>query len=275
MDAIQIIKKRFPEVALIVGLHAGLMLLARQIMAAAMLAAGGSEDQVVGQLPAGMEFVYGMGLVIVCIVWQILQLGFLRTAFTDGANQQEPKTLLITGRAFFWRMLRFQIIFLLVYQLIIALGTGVIASTMYKGVAIESLPVWIGPACAMAGMAVLAKPMLLCPALMIAKDCMVTKSFVRMKGFRLSMHLKMIKTFVVFVVMMFVFGIIEGSMKTKGAGQSVIMAVQAIMAGAVGLVLSLYAIQFVAGKDVLAVEDAPSTSSGQAEIGKEENNENI
>ena len=264
-DAIQIIKKRYPEVALIVGLHAGLMLLARQIMATAMLAAGGGEDQVVGQLPGGIEFVYGMGLAIVCIVWQILQLGFLRTAFTDGGRQQEPKTLLVTGRAFFWRMLRFQIIFLLIYQLIIALGTGVIASTMYKGVAIESLPAWIGPACAMAGMVALAKPMLLCPALMIAKDCMVTESFVRMKGFRLSTHSKMIKTFVVFIVMMFVFGTVEGSMKAKGAGQSVIMVVQAIAAGAVGLAMSLYAIQFVAKENDLTAENAEIAEGEDAE----------
>ncbi|MCK5565045.1 MAG: hypothetical protein KAJ07_07325 [Planctomycetes bacterium] len=265
MDAFEIIKKRYPEVVLIIGLQAGLVLLARQIMATAMVAAGGGEDQVAGQLPGGIEFVYGMGFAIVCIVWQILQLGFLRTAFTDGASQQEPKTLLVTGKAFFWRMLRFQIIFGLAYQFMIALGTGVIASTMYKDVAVADLPVWLGPACAMAAMAALAKPMLLCPALMIAEGCMVRESFARMKGFRLSTHSKMIKTFAVFIVMMFVFGTAEGLMKAKGAGQSVIIAVQAMITGTVGLVMSLYAIQFVAGKDVLTAEDAENAEEEDAE----------
>ena len=94
---------------------------------------------------------------------------------------------------------------------------------------------------------------------------MVRESFARMKGFRLSTHSKMIKTFAVFIVMMFVFGTAEGLMKAKGAGQSVIIAVQAMITGTVGLVMSLYAIQFVAGKDVLTAEDAENAEEEDAE----------
>jgi hypothetical protein len=225
------------------------MLLLKQITAAAVLAASSGEGKVAGQLPAGLEFVFGMGVVIVCVVWQILQLGFLRTAFTDGARQQEPKTLLAVGRVYFWKMLRFQVILGLTYQLIAVLGAELIIATMYKGVAVASLPVWIAPTCAFVGLAVLAKPMLLCPALIIIEGCMVIESFRRLKHFKLSVHSKLVKIFFGFLVMVFVFEIIEGLTKSDGTGHYIIAALQALIAGAAGLIVSLCAIGFVAGEN--------------------------
>ncbi len=265
MEALEIIKKRFPEVVLIIGLQVGFYLLYYQIVEAAIRMAGSAEKQVVGSLPVGMDFLYGMGFVIVWIVGQMLFLGFLRTAFTDGARQQEPKTLLVTGKMFFWRMFRFQIVLEIALGGIAYICFTLIVATMFKDVEVANLPVWLEPVCAFAGMAVLAKPMLLCPAVMIAEDCLVKESFDRMKKLSLLSCSKLVKMFIGLIATRFVFAMIIGLTKAGAGGHYIIVAVQAVITSSLWLLVLLYAIQFVAVKNSFTAENAEIAEGEDAE----------
>ena len=103
-NAYEIIKKRWPEVVLIVFLQAGLMMLMEQIYAAAEQNIAGNGA---GQTSQVIEFFMGFGTIAIAIVATMLYLGFLKTACTEGTAPREPGVLLRIGRHYFWRIMRF------------------------------------------------------------------------------------------------------------------------------------------------------------------------
>ena len=245
-DIIEIVKKRFPEVALIVGFQVGLLLLTDQVTSVMLPAQSQTEASHMGTLPMGMDFILGLGIMICFIVWQLLFWGFLRTAFASGAAQQEPKTLLVIGRAFFWRMFRFQIVFGIAYLMITSFVFSLIISAMYKNVPIADLPAWIAPLVSSIGTIILLKPILLCPAIMIVFGCMVKDSFSKLKNFKPMSDPRLLKLFIAFIVTLFVFSMVETLTKAGSIGHHLILAIQGIITSTLWLMISLYTIAFVA-----------------------------
>ena len=94
-DAFEIIKKRWPEVVLIVFLQAGMMMLMEQVYAAAEQGVVGSRA---GQPSQAIDFFLGFGTIAITIVAQMLYLGFLKTACTEGTAPREPGAILRIGR---------------------------------------------------------------------------------------------------------------------------------------------------------------------------------
>ena len=74
----EIIKQRWQEVVLVVGLHAGLIVFADQLLGEFVVADG--ELSAASPLPGGVAFLMGLGLMAFIIFRQLLYLGFLRTA---------------------------------------------------------------------------------------------------------------------------------------------------------------------------------------------------
>jgi hypothetical protein len=101
LDAIEILKKRWPEAALIIILQAGLMVLLEEIAGQAAVAQQAQSTSP----PPHMGFIWGMGTALFAVIWQMLYLGFLATACTEGAAPKQPGELVGVGRLFFWRML--------------------------------------------------------------------------------------------------------------------------------------------------------------------------
>ena len=106
--AIDILKIRWPEAVLIIGLFAGWLMLYGEIAANAPIV-----DQTKTELPFLLNFIVGLGVMLIFIICLTLWLGFLKTSAMAGDQPQQPISLLRIGQPYFWRMF----FFVLVYEL--------------------------------------------------------------------------------------------------------------------------------------------------------------
>ena len=186
-----IIKLRWPEVALVLVPQIGLILLFERL-----LLTDGITPSRAGQIPDGAMFVLGCGGMLMLVVWQMLYLGFLRTASLDGPAPQEPMMLFRTGRPFFWRILAVQCVLGAALWLVTGLLAGVIAAGMgYQTAA--AFPQWLLELAGVASIALLVKPFFLIPAFMLAMDCSAMEAFGMMRQIRLGRVGPLLKAYAV------------------------------------------------------------------------------
>lgn len=176
--AIDILKERWPEVALVVILQAAMMLLVEEV---ALLTE--EESQSVA-MPLWAGFLLGMGMMLCAIIWQMLYLGFLKTAAVSGTHPQQPMELLRTGRPYFWRILFFQILLGLVLFFLNSVLVSLLAAFVWSGQGLEQVPTWAVQLCGLAGLFILLKPLLLVPAVVLVYDVTVIEALFRIRQFR-------------------------------------------------------------------------------------------
>lgn len=177
--AIDILKIRWPEVALVVILQAAMMLLVEEVTFLVEY-----ENSQVEFLPFWAGFLLGMGMMLCMIVWQMLYLGFLKTAAISGAHPQQPMELLRTGRPYFWRILFFQILLGLVLFFLNSVLVSLLAMLVWQGQGLEQVPAWVVQLCGLAGVCILLKPLLLVPAVVLVYDVTVIEAFFRTRQFQ-------------------------------------------------------------------------------------------
>jgi hypothetical protein len=179
--AIDILKVRWPEVMLVVVLHVAMVLLLEDVVAA-------SENMnAQGPMPPfWASFLLGMGMILCGIVWQMIYLGFLKTAAISGGEPKQPMQLLRTGRPYFWRVLLFQLLLGFAVMILNGVLLSVLGGLIWKGRPVEDLPVWFAQLCALAGILIVLKPMLLVPAFIIVYDVPTFGAFGRMRYYRLG-----------------------------------------------------------------------------------------
>lgn len=150
---------------MVVVLQAAMMLLLEEIVSDPE-----NMDPKAALMPFWATFLLGMGLVLCAVLWQMLYLGFLKTAATFGSQPQQPVKLLHSGRPYFWRIFFFQIMlgFVLMFLNIAIVFT--LGNLLWKGRQPDQLPQWFAQICALAGILIVLKPMLLVPARMIVYD---------------------------------------------------------------------------------------------------------
>ncbi|RKY13607.1 MAG: hypothetical protein DRP52_02295 [Planctomycetota bacterium] len=179
--AIDILKVRWPEVVLVVGLHVAMALLIEDVVAATE-----GMDARSATPPFWATFLLGMGMILCGILWQMLYLGFLKTAAASGGQLKQPMQLLRSGRPYFWRILLFQMLLGFAVMLLNAVFLNVLGGLIWQGRPIEDLPVWFAQICALAGMLIVLKPMLLVPACVIVYDLSAFAAFGQMRFYRLG-----------------------------------------------------------------------------------------
>ncbi len=179
--AIDILKVRWPEVMLVVVLHMAMALLIEDVVAASE-----NMDARSAMPPFWASFLLGMGMILCGILWQMLYLGFLKTAAVSEGQPQQPMQLLRSGRPYFWRILLFQILLGFAVMLLNAVFLNVLGGLIWQGRPIEDLPVWFAQICALAGMLIVLKPMLLIPACIIVYDISAFVAFGQMRFYRLG-----------------------------------------------------------------------------------------
>jgi hypothetical protein len=178
---IDILKVRWPEVTLVVVLHVAMVLLVEDVVMA-------SENMDArGAMPSfGASFLLGMGMVLCGIAWQMIYLGFLKTAAVSEGEPQQPIQLLRSGRPYFWRIVFFQIMLGFVVMLLNSVFLKVLGGLIWQGRSIEDLPVWFAQLCALAGTLIVLKPMLLVPARIIVYDVTAIEAFFQIRFYRLG-----------------------------------------------------------------------------------------
>lgn len=175
-----VLRARWAEVVLVTAMQTGLMLLFERV-----LLVGGADPSHPARIPDWAMFVLGVGMMLIAVVWQMLYLGFLRTAAVDGSAAHEPMTLLLTGRRFFWRFLGVQLVLGAALWLTAGLLAGV-AGTMlgYRNAA--DFPQWVLEMGGIGAIALFVKPFFLIPALILAFDTSAMEAVALMRQFRLG-----------------------------------------------------------------------------------------
>ena len=105
LNTFYILRSRWQEVLLIVGLQAASGFAFMQAMQSAQSDNAGNSDI----LPFAVLL-----FVTFSVVAKMLSLGFARTSFTDGPMHYEPWTLLKIGYHYFWRIIGFELLVALI-----------------------------------------------------------------------------------------------------------------------------------------------------------------
>ena len=179
--AIDILKMRGPEVMLVVVLHVAMVLLLEDVVAASE-----NMDTQGAMPPFWASFLLGMGVMLFAVLWQMIYLGFLKTAAVSEGEPKQPMQLLRTGRPYFWRILLFQILLGFVIMLLNGVLLSVLGGLIWQGRSVEDIPVWFAQLCALAGILIVLKPILLIPAFIIVYDISAFGAFNQMRFCRLG-----------------------------------------------------------------------------------------
>ena len=178
--AIDILKARWQEVMLVVILQAAMMYLAQEI---STLVQDAESQKTV--FPFGTSFLLLVGMVTLFSIWQMLYLGFLRTAAIQGQTGQQPAQLLRHGRPYFWRYLFFYIQINCLIFLLGGIVISIFASAALENPETEMMPDWFMQSCILGVSLGLIKPLLFIPARIIVYknttlEALFSVSFYRM-----------------------------------------------------------------------------------------------
>ncbi len=163
---------RWAEVTMIVVLNAGMMVWL-QYLAWEM---SRQERSTLEKLSNAAGFFLGMGTMALGIVTQMLLLGFLASVVHEGMRRQEPTTLLLAGRYFFWRWIRF-----LFLEAALLIGGAeicfqILNATVLHVQALKDVPEWANLVIGAVPVVLVTKLALVVPAEMIVRNRMVFAS---------------------------------------------------------------------------------------------------
>lgn len=165
-----IIKNRWPEVTLVLGLYAiGLIAINSVKAEEASLTASGL-----------LLLIFSLAVMTAAV---ILKYGFLRTAHLEGQRQQLTSVLFRVGKQFFWRMAGYGILILGACLLLLLPLLIMVNGFAFSDVKIFEMPPWVMSLCFIAATIVLLKPLLFIPALIMGLDCGVFDSINLLKEF--------------------------------------------------------------------------------------------
>jgi hypothetical protein len=172
-----IVRDRWAEVTMIVVLNAGMMVWL-QYLAWEM---GRQERSALEKLSNASGFFLGMGTMALGIVTQMLMLGFLASVVHEGMRRQEPTTLLLAGRYFFWRWIRF--LFLEAALLVggVEICFQILNATVLHVQSLKDVPEWANIVIGVVPVVLVTKLALVVPAEMIVRNRMVFASVQSMR----------------------------------------------------------------------------------------------
>jgi len=237
---VDIFKSRWPEVILVVVLQVGLMLLLQR-----MMLSSGAGTLAKSQIPDWALFVLGAGCMLMVVVWQMLYLGFLRTAATDGATPHEPLTLLLIGRPFFWRFLGVQFVMGAGLWVVSMVRAGVAGAMLGYGEA-RAIPPWLLEAASIAAIALFVKPFFLIPAFILAMDFRAIEALAMMRQIRLAELGPLLKGYAVGLGVIVTVAVVSSLAPRGGAIYLIAAGLNYLVQSATGLTLMLATVLFVA-----------------------------
>lgn len=183
---------RWAEVTMIVVLNAGMMVWL-QYLAWEM---GRQERSTLEKLSNAAGFFLVMGTMALGIVTQMLLLGFLASVVHEGMRRQEPTTLLLAGRYFFWRWIRSQILLGLLLIAGIVLCYEILNTIVFHVSSLQDIPTWAHLVSWTAPAVVMAKLVLILPAEMIVRNQMVLMSIQSIREYSLLQMKALTLTFI-------------------------------------------------------------------------------
>lgn len=235
-----ILKARWPEVTLIIGLYV-LAVLSNNLSRAA-------RPDLTRTLFL-LRIPFSLFSLTLMVVSMILNYGFLRTVHLEGQKVQTPMALLKTGRHFFWRMVGFGLIYIVPYFILAWLIFLIIKYFTFIDTGfLETAKVtpWLYQLCSIAPMLILIKVVLFIPALILVLDCGVFKSFKFLRKCKLLDSRELVALFCLQMVLPFLWIFLQIPYNPATSSQYILRIVSSIIGQFIGLIISVMAVRFVA-----------------------------
>lgn len=236
-----ILRARWPEVTLIVGLYT-LVELSYSLF-------GFTEPDVTKTwfLPS-ILFILSL-----TVVSMMLSNGFLRTIHLEGPKEQTPLDLLKTGKHFFWRMVAFGFIYAGLYFILtvpIFSITKYFTSTNTGFIESATSAPWLYQLCSTAAMLIMMKVSLFIPALIIVLDCRVVNSFKLLRRFKLFKSKELVALFCLGTVIHLLWLLLKIPENPETISQYIIKIGTIVTGQALGLIVTVTAVRFVSSLDL-------------------------
>lgn len=198
MKLFDLLKARWQEAAMLIVLQTGLTIVMQDVMMRQST-----------PMPAGRGFLLGLGLMGCGVIWQMLYMGFLRTASISGELPASPVELLREGRSFFWRVLGFQLIWGLLYVLALMVLLSLVSRFLLRQESPPDGSGWIAQACSGAVIILGVKYLLFVPAFVVVWNCTVLDAFRLTAGVRLTRLSNFVPVFVPLLAAMAAAGVVS------------------------------------------------------------------
>lgn len=252
---IEIIKRRWPEATLVIIFHAGLITIADRVMTFTAPVENSAGAAAPGYPPVGLDFVLVAGTMAFWIVWQLLYIGFLATSFINPAEPREPMELLRIGKRFFWRMLRFQLVFGCAYMVIMLFIASFLMKTAQPDGTMDDVPLWIMAISSFTAFAVIVKPLVFIPAVMIVRDKMVTETFMSLGQFPLARAIELLKLFFSCFAVIFLLSFVHSLTVPKTLIHYAVTGIRGLCTSFLLLLTAMAAVRFVAQRTDFTLEE--------------------
>ena len=252
-----ILKARWPEVTLIIGLYT-LVELSHSLF-------GFTEPDVdVTKTMFLPSILFIMSLTVVAM---ILSYGFLRTVYLEGPKEQTPLDLLKTGKHFFWRMVGFGFVFAGLYFILTMLIfsiTKYFTSTETGFIESATSAPWLYQLCSTATMLIIMKVSLFIPALIIVLDCRVINSFKLLSKFKLFQSKELVALFCLSTAIHLLWLLLKIPENPETISQYIITIGTIVTGQVLGLIVTVTAVRFVSSLDL--GYDGPVTDSNSEDL---------
>ena len=247
-----ILKARWPEVILIVGIQA--------------LAMFGNT-----LLPKLAEVNSLLMLAIIsCMLWLtlisvLLPVGFLRTVHLEGPKRQYPLDLLRIGKRFFWRIIRLGLLWLPVYLLLAWMIFMVVKRPEVTDAGFlktaETDPV-VFCCCFAVTRLILIKPVLLILPIIIVTDCRISTSFELLKRCKLADAEGPVALFVASASLTVLWAFLTSADSVSSIYPHIMTILMSLTQIFVNLMVAVAAVRFVGSAGLVQGENAEGSESG-------------
>jgi len=254
--SLAILKARWPEVTLIIGL-ATLVELSHSLF-------GFTEPDV--DVTKTMFLPSILFILSLTVAAMMLSYGFLRTVYLEGPKEQTPFDLLKTGKHFFWRMVGFGFIFAGLYFILTMLIFSITKYfTSIEAGFIESATSapWLYQLCSTATMLIMMKVSLFIPALILVLDCRVVNSFKLLSKFKLFKSKELVVLFCLSAVIHLLWLLLKIPENPETISQYIIKIGTIVTGQVLGLIVTVTAVRFVGSLNLVY-------DSGMKDLGPED-----
>jgi len=237
-----ILKARWPEVTLIVGLYA-LAVISNNLFRAAR------PDLTKTLFLLCMAFSLAL-----MVVTMILNYGFLRTVHLESQKVQTPMALLKKGRHFFWRMVGFGLIYVVPYFILgwfIFLIIKYFTSIDTGFLETAKVAPWLYQLCFIAPMLILIKVVLFIPALIIVLDCGVFESFKFLRKCKLSDARELVALFCLQMALSLLWLFLRIPYNPETTSLYILKSAPSVIGYVLWLIIAVTAVRFVASLDLV------------------------
>ncbi|MCK4752601.1 MAG: hypothetical protein KAS75_04080 [Planctomycetes bacterium] len=247
---LQLLNTRYQEVALIIGLN---------VLAAIATKIVHTPEQ---RSIAPLAVLLLIFTVATAIISTILNYGFQRTTFLEGKKHQQPLVLLKTGSRFFWRMVKFGILLVPAYIILVWLTFLATKQFLPSDITFDEIRTQFPFAyqlCFAIPTIILIKPLTLMPAIIIVFNCRVLESWHTLKYCKLAQARELVTGFCIMATLGFLWTSLPEESQTSA--KYVMAVIPTFVNQLASLTVAILAIRFVASLNLVYddQQDSPDT----------------